>query len=201
MKNKFSKSYYNLIKIYDNLHTQGTKREEAKTTFDGKSLKYFFKPIKQVINLTESKSIIDFGCGKAKYYNQNVELENKIYKNISEYWGIKEYYLYDPAVKQYLVYPSKKMDGVICIDVVEHIPEEDVINFIDEVYKLANKFVFIVIACYPAKKTLPDGRNVHLSIKEAEEWKEIIDLFKKKYSNISTYVVCALDTRKYMAIS
>ena len=106
-------------------------------------------------------------------------MENKIYKNISEYWGIKEYYLYDPAVKQYLVYPSKKMDGVICIDVVEHIPEEDVINFIDEVYKLANKFVFIVIACYPAKKTLPDGRNVHLSIKEAEEWKEIIDLFKK----------------------
>ena len=31
-------------------------------------------------------------------------------------------------------------------------PPEDVINFIEDIFKLAKKFVFIVIACYPAGK-------------------------------------------------
>ena len=75
--------------------------------------------------------------------------------------------MYDPGVTDFSKYPTKKADGVICIDVVEHIPENDAISFIEELFKLANKFVFIVIACYPAKNTLPDGRNVHLCINSA----------------------------------
>ena len=31
-------------------------------------------------------------------------------------------------------YPKKKYDGVICTDVIEHIPESDVINFIDKLF-------------------------------------------------------------------
>ena len=84
--------------------------------------------------------------------------------SLQGYWNIDDVFLYDPGVKDFAKYPKKKADGVICVDVVEHIPENDVIKFIEELFKLANKFVFIVIACYPAKKTLPDGRNVHLSL-------------------------------------
>ena len=87
------------------------------------------------------------------------------------------------------------MDGVICIDVVEHMPPEDVINFIEDIFKLAKKFVFIVIACYPAGKKLPDGRNVHLSIKKHGEWKKIISKIKIKYPNISPYVICSNQKR------
>ena len=201
MKNKFSENYQNLIKIYADLHKNGTTWDDAKDTFDGKSLKYFFQPIKQIIDLTKSKSLIDFGCGKAKFYFNKILINEIEYNNVIEYWNIKDYYLYDPGVNNFSTYPNKKMDGVVCIDVVEHMPPVDVIDFIEDIFKLAKKFVFIVIACYLAKKKLPDGRNVHLSIKNPKEWEEIISKFKIKYPNISPFVICSTSREQFIAVS
>ena len=200
-KNIFSKEYEKTLNVYKKLHLEGTKFDSPENTFDGKSLKFFFNPIKQIIDSSNSKSLIDFGCGKAKYYNEEVIINNTQYKNITSYWKINDYFLYDPGVKIFSKYPTNKADGVICVDVVEHIPEQDVINFIEELFRLANKFVFIVIACYPAAKQLPDGRNVHLSIKEVDEWKKIISEIKTKFSDISPYVICSTQRKKFVAIS
>ena len=204
MNNKnisFSKEYQDTLEIYKQLHLNGTEFESAKNTFDGKSLKFFFHPIKQVLDLTKSDSIIDFGCGKAKYYFEEININNNTYNNITNFWNINDFYLYDPGVKNFSKYPTRKADGVICTDVVEHIPESDAISFIEELFKLANKFVFIVIACYPAKKTLPDGRNVHLCIKSANEWKKIIKDIRPKFSSISPYVICATKRKQFIAVS
>ena len=199
--NSFSKEYHDTLEHYKKLHLNGSNLESAENTFDGKSLKFFFQPIKQVIDLTKSKSIIDFGCGKAKYYFEDITIKNNSYSNISNYWNIDDVYLYDPGVNNFSTYPNRKADGVICIDVVEHIPELDAINFIEALFKLANKFVFIVIACYPAKKTLPDGRNVHLCIKSVDEWKKIIKDIRLKFINISPYVICATERKEFVAFS
>ncbi len=201
INNSFSKEYHDTLELYKKLHLNGTDLDSAKNTFDGKSLKFFFQPIKQVIDLTKSSSIIDFGCGKAKYYFEEIIIKNKSYSNINNYWNIHDVYLYDPGVNNFSIYPNRKADGVICIDVVEHIPESDAINFIEELFRLANKFVFIVIACYPAKKTLPDGRNVHLCIKSVNDWKKIIKDIRLKFSNISPYVICATERKEFVAVS
>ena len=201
MDNYFSKEYKDILEVYKKLHLNGTELDSAENTFDGKSLKFFFQPIKQVIELTKSKSVIDFGCGKAKYYFEEIFINKNSYTNISNFWNINDVILYDPGVKDFSKYPTQKADGVICIDVVEHIPEGDAITFIEELFKLANKFVFIVIACYPAKKTLPDGRNVHLSLKSAHEWKKIIEEIKPKFLNISPYVICATERKEFVAVS
>ena len=204
MKNKnklFSDEYDKTLEIYKKLHTEGTQYDSPENTFDGKSLRFFFNPIRQVIELTNSKSIIDFGCGKAKFYNEEITISNIKYKNISKFWKIDDYFLYDPGVEKYSEYPSKNYDGVICVDVVEHIPETDVNEFVDELFNLANKFVFIVIACYPAKKTLPDGRNVHLSIKTVDEWKKIIKEIRTKYKKISPYVICSTNRNSFVTVS
>ena len=200
-KNVFSKEYEKTLNVYKKLHLEGTKFESPENTFDGKSLIFWFHPIKQIIDSSNSKSLIDFGCGKAKYYNEEVIINNTQYKNITSYWKINDYFLYDPGVKIFSKYPTNKADGVICVDVVEHIPEQDVINFIEELFRLANKFVFIVIACYPAAKQLPDGRNVHLSIKEVDEWKKIISEIRTKFSDIYPYVICSTQRKKFVAIS
>ena len=55
--NSFSKEYKDTLEIYKKLHLNGTGLDSAKNTFDGKSLKFFFQPIKQIIDLTKSKSI------------------------------------------------------------------------------------------------------------------------------------------------
>ena len=190
MKNNFSKNYRDLIKIYEHLHKNGTNLENSENTFDGKSLFFYFELIKQLIEKTKSKSLIDFGCGKVKYYFNNLNIKENEYKNICEYWGIKDCYLYDPGVEEFSNYPPKPKDGVICVDVVEHIPPEDVFKFIEDIFKLAKKFIFIVIACYPALKTLPDGRNVHLTLLKPSEWKVIISMLHKRYPNILPHLVC-----------
>ena len=83
---------------------------------------------------------------------------------------------------------KKKYDGVICTDVVEHIPEDDVLNFIDELFKLSNKFIFIVIATIPASKYFEDGNNIHLSLKSEDKWKKIFLEFKIKYPDIDQHI-------------
>ena len=201
MKNKFSNNYQNLLKIYADMHNSGTDWDDAKDTFDGKSLEYFFEAIKKIIDLTKSKSLIDFGCGKAKFYFNKIHVNEIEYKNVIKYWNIQDYYLYDPGVNNFSIYPKKKMDGVICIDVVEHMPPEDVVNFIEDIFKLAKKFVFIVIACYLAKKKLPDGRNVHLSIKTPKEWEQIISKLKTKFPKVSPYVICSTSREEFVAVS
>ena len=200
-KKFYSNDYINTLNMYKKLHIEGTVYDTPENTFDGKSLKFFFNPIKQVIDMTDSKSIIDFGCGKAKYYFEEINIINKRYNNIQSFWGLNNYILYDPAVEKYSEYPNRKADGVICIDVVEHIPEKDINNFIEEIFMLANKFVFIVIACYPAKKKLPDGRNVHLCIKSPDEWKKIISNIRKKFKKVSPYVICSISRNKFVAVS
>ena len=109
--------------------------------------------------------------------------------------------LYDPGYRKFQTYPNKILDGVICVDVVEHIPEADVEKFIEEIFSLATKFVFIAIACYPAKKYLPDGRNVHLSIKKPEEWQRIISKVKKIHPTINPFVICSETRKKFITVS
>ena len=97
-KNTFSKEYQTTLEIYKKLHSEGTRLDSPENTFDGKSLKFFFNPIKQVIDLTKSNSIIDFGCGKARYYFEEIYINETPYVNISKYWNIDDVYLYDPGV-------------------------------------------------------------------------------------------------------
>ena len=145
-RNQFSKEYEKIIRYYNKMHKEGSGDENPENIFDGKSLRFFFSPIKQLIEKTKSESLIDFGCGKAKYYFNKIKVSDKIYNNVIDYWKINNYILYDPGVDKFLEYPNKSADAVICIDVVEHIPEEDVNVFIEELFKLANKFIFVVIA-------------------------------------------------------
>ena len=184
-----SKEYLDLINIYKELHKHGVNKEKSENTFDGKSLKDYIIAIKQLIDKYNCKSIIDFGCGKAKLYNEKIFVNNTSYKNVLDYWKVKDYILYDPAYYKYEQYPDRKKDCVICTDVIEHIPPQDVSQLIKEIFSLANKAVFINIAGYKAIKSLPDGRNVHLSIKSSKEWENIIAKIKMEFPHIHPIVI------------
>jgi hypothetical protein len=62
---------------------------------------------------------------------------------------------------------------VICTDVLEHCPEEDLPWIVGELFGYARLFVFANVACYPAMKTLPNGENAHCTIRPVEFWREI----------------------------
>jgi len=185
---KFSQEYYDTIQLYKKFHTEGTKKLSPEQTFAGHSLIPWGSKIKQIIDITQSNSITDFGCGKALGHTHRFKINQTIYQNLADYWNIEFVQLYDPGVKEFSSYPTEKTDGFICTDVIEHIPSNDIEIFIDQLYSLSKKFVFVVIATIPASKFFEDGRNIHLTIKKEHEWKQIFKTFDVKYPEIRTFL-------------
>ncbi len=185
---KYTDYYYKIIEKYKLFHKNGIKNMSGSDTFLGYSLTKWIIKIKEIIKKNNSNSLIDFGCGKAFLYNNKFKIGDGEFKNLSDYWEVENIYLYDPGVEEFSTYPKKKYDGVICTDVIEHIPESDVINFIDKLFKISNKFVFFVIATIPASKYFDDGTNIHLSLKTENEWDKIFLDFETKYPEIDQHI-------------
>lgn len=78
---------------------------------------------------------------------------------------------YDPAIA-WMDEEPQPHDVVVCTDVMEHIELELTDNVLDHIALLARKVVFFQIACRPATKELPDGRNAHINIRKPWEWVE-----------------------------
>ena len=186
--NEYSEYYYEVINKYKLFHKNGIKDLPGFSTFLGYSLTKWIIKIQNILKKNNCNSLLDFGCGKAFLYKNKFRLGDKEFNNLYDFWNVQDIYLYDPGVEEYCIYPNKKYDGIICTDVVEHIPEDDVINFIDELFKLANKFIFVVIATKPASKHFEDGSNIHLCLKTQDKWNEIFMGFKNKYPNINQYI-------------
>jgi hypothetical protein len=94
--------------------------------------------------------------------------------DIKSYWGVQEIRCFDPGFAPYSELPSGIFDGVICTDVLEHCPEEDIAWILDELFAFARKFVYANIACLPARKHLPSGGNAHCTIKPVKWWERRI---------------------------
>ena len=190
--NKYSEYYYEVIEKYKLFHENGYKKDNIVTpgesTFLGYSLTKWILKIKEIIKINKCDSLLDFGCGKGFLYKNKFKINDQEYRNLLDCWKLDDVYLYDPGVKEFSVYPVRKFDGLICTDVIEHIPENDILQFIDNLFKLSNKFIFVVIATIPATKFFDDGNNIHLCLKTKQEWEKIFLEFKTKYPLINQYV-------------
>ncbi len=139
--------------------------ESAKENFAGFQsifLKDYFGKLLPHLNV---KTLLDYGCGKGYQY-----IVDKIHLN----WGVNSIYLYDIGVIEYSQKPEKekRFDAVLCLDVMEHIRERDLDFYIPEIISYAKNLVVFSICCRPAKKTLPNGENAHLTVKPESWWNE-----------------------------
>lgn len=154
---KLSDAKYNyLYTVYNSqrFHTS-TGEEEA-------------RQVKQLVTETNSKTILDYGSGKGLQYSRD---------RMHEKMGIEfdDITCYDIGVKEFRNLPDKMFDGVICIDVLEHIPETYLENNIKTIFLKAEKFVFLVVHCGLARKILSNGENAHCTIYPPEWWQDKID--------------------------
>lgn len=174
-----SPRYVKLLAMYRHMHLHGEKfiGIPASDTFNGRSLKGQARRIKQLIERTGAATVLDYGSGKGQQYDPRpFEVVGEgSWDGVLDYWGIDEVVCFDPAYLPYSKPPSERFDGVICTDVLEHCPEEDIPWIIDEMFSFARRFVFATIACYPARKRLPNGENAHITLKQPEWWRVIFD--------------------------
>lgn len=164
-----------LIGLYQAMHQQGGH-------FPGRSLLPFAHDIKILMIKTRAKSLLDYGCGEGLQYD---------YYEVQKWWGVMPK-LYDPAIRRFDSRPNGHFDGVICTDVMEHVPEDELDGVMADLFKYAQKFIFVSICCRPAKRKLPDGQNCHVTIKPEDWWKERFERFAKKYQATTPGVIVTL---------
>lgn len=141
-----------LLAQYREMHGQGH--------FKGLSLRPHLNAITRLILNHRSESVLDYGCGKAELYTALA---------LSQKWGVS-ITLYDPAVPEFSRRPIGTFDGVICTDVLEHLPESEADTTLDDILAFAQQWAFFSICIRAARKNLPDGRNVHLTVRPQEWW-------------------------------
>lgn len=106
-------------------------------------------------------SIMDFGCG-----------HGALMASISQAYPNIRVEGYDPGNPKHNRMPKRSFDAVVSADVFEHIEPAylaSTLQLISDKIQVAGWFR---IACYPAKKHLPDGRNAHLIVESPDWWRQ-----------------------------
>lgn len=193
-----SPRYRQMEKMYQTMHENGDTANEipASETFDGRSLAPHIDQINNLIQATQSKTYLDYGCGKAESYDKlKVKVKDgREIIGLRNLWSGLDIRLYDPGYGPFQAFPDGMYDAVVSTDVLEHITKEDMPWVIDEILGFANKFVYLNIACYPAKKILPNGENAHITQESPGWWVDLVHEIKRnKYNNL--VVVLAIDDK------
>lgn len=131
-----------------------------------------------LVKKTKPRNLLDYGSGRGYQYLVNRQ---------HEAWGGVLPYCYDVGVRQLRQRPEGTFDGILCCDMMEHIDEADVDVVLTDIFGFsaerrgqARSFVYFHISCIPSiGKTLPDGRNVHLTQKPPEWWNERLRRFER----------------------
>lgn len=120
-----------------------------------------FKSVVPFINQYQPTSILDFGCG----HGALVSAIQQAYPNIHVQG-------YDPGNPEHNQLPNRLFDAVVSADVFEHIEPDHLSATLTTISDQMLVAGWFRIACYPAKKQLPDGRNAHLIVESPEWWRQ-----------------------------
>lgn len=128
----------------------------------GKSSEKLYDEILPLIKEINPKSILDYGCGQSK---------------LIEMLPCEKRYRYDPAIEKYSILPTtNQVDLVLCIDVLEHIPLEDLNETLVMIRHFSDNVIFD-IGIQSATHILPNGQNAHCTVKTIEWWVKYLKTF------------------------
>lgn len=104
-------------------------------------------------------SLLDYGCGRS---NLADELAKKL--------GCERIYRYDPSIPNFSSIPEpRKVDLVLCTEVLEHVLECDVPSVLRDIKSISEK-CFFGVSTRIAEKILPNGTNAHVTVKPVNWW-------------------------------
>lgn len=122
-----------------------------------------YKIIEKFLHQYHPTSVMDFGCGKGAL----IASVRELHPNIVTVG-------YDPGNPDFEILPAGTFDAVVSTDALEHIEPAYLDATLRTISDKIERCGFFRIACYPAKKSLPDGRNAHLIVELPEWWRNKI---------------------------
>ena len=150
---------FSLFPAYCELHLRGR--------FPGLTVLAYADQIAHLVGNSGAQSLLDYGSGAGRQY---------VDRKIHETWSGILPTCFDPAVPLFHVKPTGQFDGVICTDVLEHIPEDELPDVIADLVGYARLWCFISTCTRPAKanKDIPGVGNAHVTIRPPEWWQEML---------------------------
>ena len=128
----------------------------------------------------KTTDVLDYGCGQATL---NLHLPFSVA-------------CFEPGVPKYSARPEPH-DIVVCCDVLEHVEDEYIDDVLDDLTHLTRIICLMNIGLAEANKTLPDGRNAHISVHPENWWREKIE----SRFHISDTHIHGADDGTYEAVS
>jgi hypothetical protein len=130
----------------------GREFQESNKSWAGYDVVKYQKCIKDLVDRYGARTILDYGCGKGLQYKERlpygggagVEMPQDQWQTFDEYLGATVY-CYDPCVAGFEQLPpaGTKFDGVICTQVLNSIPDADMIWVRERLESYATKFCFV----------------------------------------------------------
>lgn len=120
--------------------------------------------IAALLNYLNAQSVIDYGCGK-----------NSITDRLSEN-GLQNIGKYDPAIPGIDTLPNGTFDCLINTDVLEHVPEDELPQVLENFRRLSSRAI-IIPHLEKASAVLADGQNAHCTLKSPDEWSRYLQRY------------------------
>jgi len=173
-----SPRYRELLAAYRTMHEQGEVQSglPPEKTFSGHSLYAHLPTLREMTRRLRARSLLDYGAGKGQLHRERpLKLpDGSSAESLNGYLGLERAVCYDPGNPPFMARPVGTFDLVVCCDVLEHCPAEDLPWILDDVVGHARLGLFLVVACYPARKSLPNGENAHVTVQPPAWWKPLV---------------------------
>jgi SAM-dependent methyltransferase len=130
----------------------GRRFQQENKSWAGYDVVKYQKLIKDLVDRYGAKTILDYGCGKGLQYKEKLPygmiagqpIPEDQWQTFDQYLGV-QVYCYDPCVEGFETPPpaDAKFDGVICTQVLNNIPDDDMTWVRETLQGHAEKFCFI----------------------------------------------------------
>ncbi len=166
-----------LYDLYRQMHAEGHGKplekqlgKQKKAAFGGGLLKPHLARIGELVTRHQPSTLLDYGSGKGLVYQDSPDHAPGSRHKVLQDWPGVAITCFDLGHAPYAAPVTGPFDAVISTDMLEHVPEEDVPWMLDELFSLCTGFLYVVAACFPARKHLPDGQNAHCTVMPPEWW-------------------------------
>lgn len=162
-------------KRFDYYVNQCREFHATRKTFSGRHIWRFLPELKELVQRHDVSTMLDYGCGKGMAYSDPREFGPL---GLADQLGVHAT-LFDPGVPEFQKRPEGVHDLVCCVDVVEHVPAEDIPWLVGDLFSFTGKALLVTPSTKPAKKNLPNGENAHVTVRPESWWREQFEAYPR----------------------